>query len=236
MNDNEKYLKSFEKFKDRMSNLNATSKDSQPMSDEYKAYIDKVNTPTLRTPTKEEIVKEIWHKLNRRSLNGSFKPSDKQTNLMNYLFAHFAKLGKAKGILLSGSYGVGKTELMKAFSSTRFFEYDYLKSGNNIHLVSSIEMVNHYNKDKNFDKYFGNNLYIDDFGREQRADYMAKDDEPILCKFLETWYITRGNFNLYITTNLDAEEIHNKYGGVIYSRLSQLCEFKKIDDKDFRMI
>lgn len=232
---NDKYKESFSKFKERLANGGELKKEEQPMSEEYRAYIEKLNTPTITSPTKEDVIKSIWYKLNLKANDGKFEPNDIQRALMNDLFKHFSASNRTKGICLIGSYGVGKTEIMKAFTSTRFHEFDYLKSGKNCHITSAIQMVEHYNSDKNFNIFFGNNLYIDDFGSEQRAAFMAKDEEPILSKFLELWYIKRENFNLYITTNMDASELQAKYGGRVYSRLSQLCEFKKISGKDFRI-
>lgn len=226
------YTESYKRFKEGKKTKQS---DPEPMSDEYKAYLKKLKEPTITTPKREEVVQVIWSKLNKRAVNGNFEPTAAQRVLMNDLFAHFSHSNNNKGYCLIGGYGCGKTELMKAFVSTRFQPYDYLKSGRNCMITSAIEMIDYYNKDSNFDKYLETNIYIDDFGTEQRAKYMSKDEEPILSKFLELWYMKNRDKNLYITTNLSIDEIQSKYGGRVYSRLNELCQFIELSGKDFRV-
>jgi len=227
----EGYGKSYERFK---NSGKPVKKETEPMSDEYKKYVEKLNQPTITTPTKQGIVKCILDKLHKRAVNGSFEPTESQRGLMNEFFKHFASKENKKGYCLIGGYGCGKTEIMKAFVSTRFHPFDYLKSERLCMMTSAIEMVDHYNTDNNFNRHLETNLYIDDFGSEQRAKFMAKDDEPILSKFLEMWYMKNRDKNLYLTTNLSPEEIQNKYGGRVYSRLNELCEFMQLNGEDFR--
>jgi|GEM_PF-4325743 DNA replication protein DnaC len=236
MNDIDKAMQtSFAKFQQRLKNGGDLPREKQPMSDEYKAYIEKVNTPTIHTPTREEVVKNIWYKLNARANDNKFVPTVNQKELMNYLFEYFSR-GQKKGICLIGNYGAGKTEIMKAFSTTRFYPYDYLKSGKICHLTSAIEMVDYYNSDNNFDKFFENNLYIDDFGAEQRAKYMAKGEDPVLSKFLELWYIRCRDSSLFITTNLSRDELKEKYGARVFSRMEGMMEFIELNGLDFRKL
>lgn len=225
---------SYEKFKERQDNGGELKREPQPMSQEMKDYLEKLKKPTIITPTQEQVIQIIWSKLNKRANDGKFDPTNKQSEVMNFLFKHFAGDEQKKGVCLIGTYGCGKTEILKAFITTRFKPFNYLSAKKNCLTTSSIEMVDYYNKDQNFDKFFENHLYIDDFGSEQRAKYMAKDEEPILSKFLELWYLRRGEYRLYLTTNLGVEELRKKYGGRVLSRLKQLCDFIELKENDQR--
>ena len=225
---------SHERYVTMLNNGGYKPSEKTPMSQEYKDYIEKMKTSTVITPKQEDVVSGIWTQLHKRANNGEFIPSEKQKHCMNFLFKYFSIQNSKKGVCIIGSYGSGKTELMKAFCTTRFHQYDAMKSGYVCHITSSIEMVDYYNKDSNFDKFFENNLYIDDFGSEQKAKYMSKDAEPILSKFIELWYIKCRDKRLFITTNLSTKELKEMYGARVYSRLKGTVDFKVLNDKDHR--
>lgn len=209
--------------------------EQKPMSKIEREYWDKVAEDPLHYPDKQEIIASLIRKLNKRARNGKFKATDNQSGLIKVLYDYFngdSSLDGKKGFLISGPYGCGKTEIMKAFCTTHFKPFNPA-TDKICHITSSIEMIEGYNQDKNFNRYFNNNLYIDDFGSEQRANFMAKDEDPILSKFLELWYMKREH-RLFITTNLSKEEVELKYGGRVYSRLHDLCNFITFKEKDFR--
>lgn len=202
-------------------------------------YAEKLSQDPNIEYTKEQLLKIIWLKLNQKAVNGIFKPTEIQSAIMNDLFKYFmgkedTPLDVKKGVLLIGSYGAGKTEIMRAFCTTQFGKFNPQRNEKACVMTSAIEMVDHYNKESDFNHYYKNNLYIDDFGSEQRAKYMAKDAEPILTKFLELWYM-KSKHKLYITTNATKEELQEKYGGRVFSRLHQLCTFTTIKERDFRV-
>lgn len=226
---------SFLRFQNRRKN-GGRPKKIEPMSEAEKKYWQKVAEDPLYYPNKQEIIRSINRKLHKKARNGHFEATKGQSNILNGLFEFFAKesgLKDTKGLFLIGPYGCGKTEIMKAFCTTHFKPYNPA-TDKTCHITSSIQMVDYFNEDGNFNKYFGNNLYIDDLGSEQRAKYMSKDEDPILSKFLELWHM-KDEYKLFITTNLSKEEIESKYGGRVYSRLHELCNFITInDEKDFR--
>ena len=229
---------SLESFHENWKKKNDQKKNNVPPSKEYVDYIQKLKEDPTHTPSSEEIFYSIVNKLNRHANGGQFIPTEKQSQLMNLLYQYFmnmeSQLDKTKGVCMFGSFGAGKTEIMRAFTLTHFKPFNPTMYAKPCLVTSSIEMVDHYNKETNFDKYFENHLYIDDFGSEQRAKFMTKDAEPILSKFLELWYMRR-NKRLYLTSNLNKQELKDKYGGRVFSRLHQLCNFIELNEKDFRI-
>ena len=235
--DYSKYEDSFVKFKDRLTSNVLKGKSTEPMSDEYKEYIKRLKSDNVIIPIQEHIYFEIKRKLNINAIGGEFKASQNQSNLMNMLFKYFlhqdSTIDTKKGICLLGTFGSGKTEIMRAFTLTHFHEHKPYEKPCKV--TSAIEMIDHYNNETNFNTYFENNIYIDDLGSEQRAKYMSKEEDPILSKFFELWYLRKG-LKLYLTTNLSMQELSDKYGGRVYSRLHELCNFIELDEQtDFRL-
>lgn len=229
------YRQMYERHQQRQRERYAPTEPKE-ISPEYREYLDKLAEDPTKKPSPEWCLYQISQKLDRRAIGGKFKPTEKQRRLMNYLWQYFRGEGDvldtSKGILLSGSFGCGKTEILRAFTSTPFGAYE---PGETItKMASAIEMIDHFNQAGNFDGYFGRPLFIDDLGTEQRAKYMTKDAEPVLSKFIELWHL-RSTSPLFISTNLEVLELREKYGGRVYSRLHQLCNIVTLDERDFRL-
>jgi DNA replication protein DnaC len=175
--------------------------------------------------------------LSKRAIGGAFRPNEQQRNLMNQLYNHrYGKgnLHKDKGVLLYGSYGTGKTEILRAFCRTNFNPYNPNRNANPTRLTTAIQMVQHYDDAGNFLRYLDKDLYIDDLGTEQRAKYKAKDEDHVLGKFLESWS-QQNEFKLYATTNLTLDEIGERYGGRVFSRLHLMCNVIEFNGEDWRL-
>ena len=140
----------------------------KPTTEEERAYWEKVAQDPKHYPDKFEILSLIWCKLNKRAKGGAFKPTISQRNLLNHLWGYFGGNGefldRSKGILLMGGFGVGKTEILKAFCTTHFKPFNPSTDPRPCQTISAIELVDYFNADQNFNKFFENNLYVDDFG------------------------------------------------------------------------
>lgn len=231
MEDLSKYQESFMRFQEMMGNPYRDTSPKKEPSPEFIEYCKKLKEDNSIQLSYEQIGQRIYTLLHRNAKGGVFRPSEKQKNLLNHFWKHF-KNDEEKGILLYGSFGSGKTEMLKAFALTPFNKFNPFEK--QCRIISAIEMIDHYNGESNFEKFLDKNLYIDDLGSEQRAKFMSKDDDPILSKFFELWYMRR-NHKLYITSNLSKDELHDKYGGRVYSRLHELCTFIEFNDKDYRL-
>lgn len=238
MNDiNEKYAEEIKKARERiLSQHKVPPQEFGEPSPEFLEYIERVKADPSIELNMEQRFAQIRSKLDRMSHHEEFKPSSKQATLMNMLwqyFHHQGSLDSRKGILLIGGMGCGKSTIMKAFCTTHFTKFIPGQDPHPVQITSAIAMIDYYNDQGNFEQFLSRDLYIDDFGSEQRAKYMSKDDDPILSKFLERFYST-GN-RVFATTNLNKEELLDKYGRRVYSRLHELCNIIEMQDKDFRM-
>ena len=143
-------------------------------------------------------------------------------------------LSPKRGILIFGNVGSGKTSALEAFENNPFQPFK---------LVSCGEVVGEYNTDgqRAIDKYssnqyneyksqyFGHHQFgyaFDDLGTEDPGDHFKKI-ENVFAKIIFNRYSnpsTRGPLT-HLTTNITDEDIFNKYGLRIQSRLGEFFNF-----------
>jgi DNA replication protein DnaC len=135
-----------------------------------------------------------------------------------------------KGILLSGPVGCGKTSLMKLLR----------------HLVPAqrpYEMIPCRNVTFSFNHLgyktiedYGNSKYFcfDDLGVEPLGRFYGKDlnvmGEVLLSRY-ELFLETNGKLKTHATTNLNAEELEDKYGNRVRSRMRELFNLIAFEQK-----
>ncbi|MBZ9631561.1 ATPase [Salegentibacter sp. LM13S] len=133
-----------------------------------------------------------------------------------------------KGILLSGPVGCGKTSLMKLLR----------------HLVPAqrpYEMIPCRNVTFSFNHLgyktiedYGNSKYFcfDDLGVEPFGRFYGKDlnvmGEVLLSRY-ELFLETNGKLKTHATTNLNAEELEERYGNRVRSRMRELFNLVAFD-------
>jgi energy-coupling factor transporter ATP-binding protein EcfA2 len=146
-----------------------------------------------------------------------------------------------KGLLLSGPVGCGKTSLMKLLLHlaphksnyqiipTRNIVFDFNSNG--------FEVLEKYNETKNF--------CFDDLGVESTGSHYAKEcnvmGEILLSRYdlfmkqvpNNQQLITNNHSKTHITTNLNADEIEERYGNRVRSRMRELFNLIAFD-KNYR--
>lgn len=144
-----------------------------------------------------------------------------------------------KGFVLTGTYGNGKSSVMKAAMKLMYIIYG--KSENYIHgisepvYVSAKRMARHFIDNERFkinQLIYADLLGIDDVGYESKEvktmGTLVYPFEEILMERYDRKKI------VLITTNKTAEEIESIYGGHILDRLNQMCFWIEINSPSKR--
>ncbi len=139
-----------------------------------------------------------------------------------------------KGILLKGPVGCGKTTMMQIFHDNQIASYK---------VQSCMKVVNFFNKKDEkgnqfgyniFDKYdrlkkdrlndFGHTFYgmcFDDLGIEDLGNYYGQSVD-VLAQILYYRYDSGIKAYTHCTTNLDAQEVEERYGTRIRGRFREM--------------
>lgn len=136
----------------------------------------------------------------------------------------------AKGILLTGPVGCGKTSLMKLITFLLPNTYQY-------EVIPCREITFQFNT-KGFDvitQYGNSNLYcFDDLGVEATGKHFGQDCN-VMGEILLSRYelFVKCNKKTHITTNLNATELENRYGNRVRSRMRLLFNLIAFDENSF---
>jgi DNA replication protein DnaC len=144
-----------------------------------------------------------------------------------------------KGVYIFGPCGTGKTHLAYAFyihsvenfkGSTRFRNFS--------ELLYTIKSSITQNKSNFLDQMLINDdfpsdeekkiLILDDIGSEKTTDWVIETLGLIINRYYEM-----ENY-IFITSNLNLEELQQRYGDRIASRIAEMCEIIKLEGEDRR--
>ncbi len=124
-----------------------------------------------------------------------------------------------KGILLSGPVGCGKSSLMKLLRYLIPYgrTYEVIPARNITFAFNNIgfKIVEDYGEGKSY--------CFDDLGVEPTGRYFGKDCN-VMGEILLSRYelLLNHNIHTHATTNLNAQELEERYGGRVRSRMRQL--------------
>lgn len=156
-------------------------------------------------------------------------------NLARYLIAKMEMQTK-KGLCLYGNNGTGKTTFMRMFCGARTLNASdisdiFTRNGQR----DALEVVL---LPKEYDVYPSGyfNLNIDDMGAEKALNEYGIKYEPmalVIEKMYNRFFVGFGKYN--ITTNLTKEQISERYGQRIASRMAEMFYFVPFTGKDNRL-
>jgi energy-coupling factor transporter ATP-binding protein EcfA2 len=161
--------------------------------------------------------------------------------IQDYDHAKKLDIDLQKGILLTGPVGCGKTSLMKLLRHV----VPHKKSYKIIPCRNAVFSFNHLGY-KTIEDYGNNNFYcFDDLGVETTGRHFGKDcnvmGEILLSRydlFSKTMSLRAQSRSLtHCTTNLNAQELEERYGNRVRSRMRQLFNLIAFDkeSKDKRI-
>lgn len=161
-----------------------------------------------------------------------------------------------KGILLYGSFGVGKSVIMRTFSRILEFYGDepfYPEECQCFFMHPAIELCAEAEASRNdnlrdFYNDFGrritamkkgkgkilNHLCIDDLAKEEKEKAYSYGRNPIKIVLNDRYDRRQHGTKTHATTNYTLKEIQGFYGGALASRLKSMFNFITLDGKDYR--
>lgn len=191
----------------------------------------------------------VWMKI-ANELIGDFEKTKDLLNcwraLIGYAFGFKTKgigidLNLNASIGLMGMTGSGKTKTMEIFNE--FCKIDNIQYMNNgiskkmefpmFHAknIAGEYAQNGYNTIFHYSHFY--NLCIDDLGSEMEETAHFANKANVIASIIEERH--DNNLFTHFTTNLDEEEIKQKYGDRVYSRIKEDCNLITVNDKDFRI-
>jgi DNA replication protein DnaC len=133
-----------------------------------------------------------------------------------------------RGIYLGGSCGNGKTTMMRAFEKV------CNKIGKRVLRTSAPKMVAwHLDGHSVLDlPYQERVICIDDLGTEAAESMVYGNKVSVMADFFEEAYKAR--CFLFVTSNLGAQEIEDRYGERVRDRFREIFHSKKFTNQSFR--
>ncbi|PWK17110.1 P-loop NTPase family protein [Xanthomarina spongicola] len=138
------------------------------------------------------------------------------------------KIDPNKGILLSGPVGCGKTSLMKLlrYIVPHQKAYELIPARNITFAFNNLGY-------KTIEEYGNSNFYcFDDLGVETTGRHFGKDCN-VMGEILLSRYdlFLKRNIKTHSTTNLNAQELEERYGNRVRSRMRQMFNLISFDSK-----
>lgn len=134
----------------------------------------------------------------------------------------------AKGLLIRGVSGLGKTFVVKCVEKNEL---------NPIRILSMIEIAEQVKLEGEYYIWLKENkiLYLDDVGTEEATVNHYGTKINFFKNFIESYYLRNKVFNkLIISTNNNFSEIEEKYGFRVRSRIKDMFNIIDVSGKDMR--
>lgn len=131
-----------------------------------------------------------------------------------------------KGLLIRGVSGLGKTFLLKCVSGNDL---------NPIDIISMVEISEKVKDEGSFEIYTQGILYLDDVGTEEHIVNYFGSKINWFKNFIELYYLNNKPFDrLIISTNNNFQELEEKYGFRVRSRIKDMFNIIDVVGKDMR--
>ena len=208
--------------------------------EEAKKRIDKINAfKKLKNDLKIEWTYEKFYSVIRTHFfykHGNFIFNDTNSFYIravcfflasNSRFNSELNLDLSKGLFIVGTTGLGKTEIIKAVKDNPL---------NPIAIYSMIDITDFVKKEGEFNLKIGSRIIcLDDLGTEQPTVKYYGTEISWFKDFIENYYLNEQTFNrLIITTNLTGEQIEERYGKRVRSRMREMFNMIAIKGEDLR--
>lgn len=148
----------------------------------------------------------------------------------NPKFEDELNLSFKRGMMIRGDYGVGKTHAVKCISDNPLHP---------IRMYSMIKISKEVDRNGEFIIKSGKDsvIYLDDVGTEEAVVNHYGTKINWFKDFIETYYANYNTYNkLIITTNCSFDELENRYGGRVRSRLAEMFNVIDVKGNDFRKL
>jgi DNA replication protein DnaC len=140
---------------------------------------------------------------------------------------------REKGIIISGSHGIGKTHLAAAVVNAMANKGRQAYFRNIVDLVDEIKDSFKSGTERVIDRIFDASfIVLDDLGAEHTKTDSGFIDS-LLYKIVNRAY--EDNKTLIITTNLDEYDFAKRYNTRIVSRLHEMCDSIRYEEQDQRL-
>lgn len=133
-----------------------------------------------------------------------------------------------KGILIRGISGLGKTFVVKCVTKNKFQP---------IGIISMLEIEKSIKSDGEYNLTYNPKgiIYLDDVGTEEAVVNHYGTKINFFKNYIELFYLENKDYNkLIISTNNTFDEIEDKYGFRVRSRIKDMFNIIDIDGKDLR--
>lgn len=212
---------------------------------EYWEEVNKTPTPVEMSP---QTLKEYVLRAFAEAFHKQFVIDESNSEIFNILLWYFSSsqhlfegniegLSRKKGIALYGAVGCGKTAMMKMFRSNPFQSYSVRGCSEISNLVEqqgsqeAEYFMDKIGTSRNIFRHFNLGICFDDLGLEPNETVYYGNRKRIMEEIIWTRYHKDLPFNMtHITTNLNAEDIHSRYGERIASRMNEMFNFISFPD------
>lgn len=195
--------------------------------------------------------KELFTKIAQKMLNENtdeedlFSIDENNESVINELLLYFigsneSNLDFKKGIMLTGKIGTGKSFIMRVlhYLNSNVFRVNYYKFVTSRTIIRGYQMGGY----DAIECYISSNgrefptILIDDIGSGiEIVNYFGNQSNIIAEILLERYEIfTRHGKLTHITTNLNADEIENRYGDRVRSRMREMFNVLELKGNDRR--
>lgn len=131
-----------------------------------------------------------------------------------------------KGLLIRGVSGLGKTHLVRCIEKNEVYP---------IEIISMIDITENVKEEGSYELQYQHTLYLDDVGTEEATVNHYGTKINWFKNFIEMYYLKNRPFaRLVISTNNSFDEIENKYGFRVRSRVKDMFNIIDVQGKDMR--